>query len=545
MGRAPSPRMQTAPADPAWPLATHERLVAGLAGWLAAEGRPVDRIDTHISTLLLCGERVYKLRKPLRLGFLDFSTPELRRADCEAEARLNRRTAPELYLGVRAVVGSWDAPRLAPADGATPSGPVLDWALEMRRFDEADVLAHRATLPAGPDGLTPGHIDALAESLARFHLGLPPSPAPFGNSADVRRWMQASVQALRAAGLPPGEQQAVEAVADWVDAAGHRLAPLMDHRQAAGLVREGHGDLHLGNLVLLHGQPVAFDCIEFNDALRHIDVIADAAFPYMDLLAHGLPRLAWRFANAYVEATGDHGGVPLLRYYAVYRALVRAQVAALRTGRPGAPASTRAAADCVAHLRLAQALSRPDPPELWVLCGLSGSGKSTVARQVAEMRGAWRIRSDVERKRLFGLAPTERVAPDRVAKLYGPAATQQTYARLQDLANTLLDAGERVVVDAACLRRRERQALLDRARERQPPVAATLVWCDAPPAVLQQRLLRRAAAGTDPSDATPSVLQAQLGWFEPPQADEPALRVDTDRPADEVEAVCSAFAGGG
>lgn len=453
-------------------------------------------VHTHISTVLLAGDFAYKLKRPVRLPFLDFSTLERRHHFLQEELRLNRRTAPELYLDLLPITGHPHAPRL----GGT--GPAIEWALRMRRFGPGGDF--RAMAEAGT--LTPHHIDALADHLAAFHLALPPSaPSPGGS---LLRWASDSLDEVAASAQRPTTCTPAD-IAHLRELLLTRLAhpqPTDAERQRNGWVRECHGDLHLGNLVEWQGRVMAFDALEFDPALRHTDVMADLAFPFMDLLAHGLPGLAWRLVNRHAEHTGDFEGLCLLPALAAYRALVRAKVALLP---PGAPDTFPRCWD------LAHRLLVPQRPLLVLTTGLSGSGKSTLALMLAEQLGAVRLRSDVERKRLFGLAATARPAP--ALGLYTPDATMRTYNRLGALAQTLLRGGLSVVVDAACLRQHERATLHALAQACDATFA--LVTCDAPTPLLQARITARQAANHDASDATLAVLHMQQAVVEPVPAD--------------------------
>lgn len=494
-------------------LPQHRTLVAALQ---AALGADTVQIETHISTLLLAGEFAYKLRKPVALPFLDFTTLAARAHDCEEELRLNRRTAPRLYLDVRPVQGTLAQPRIGEHDEATGA---IDWLLRMRRFDNELLLDRLAARGA----LGEADVDALARRVADFHAALPASPAAYGDPVSVLAWARANFAAL-------GE--AVETdLHDWSEREFERIAPQLALRRAQGRVREGHGDLHLGNIVKLDGEPLPFDAIEFNPALRHGDTMSDAAFVFMDLWRHGLRALAWRFASAYAERGGDHEGLALLPFFAVYRALVRAQVAALRHD----------AAAVARDLRTARELTqlRRPRPLLLLTVGLSGSGKSTVALELLQALGAVRVRSDVERKRLAGLAATARPSAQQTAQLYSPAMTQRTYARLNALAATLLAAGLNVIVDAAALRRHERDAL--RALAEECGADFRLIECVAPEAVLRARIARRQAEDHDASDADQEVLSLQLRICEIPASEEAALRLDTDADPAVVRRRCLAL----
>lgn len=463
----------------------------------------MERHDTHISTVLLAGDWAYKLKKPVVLPFLDFSSVAARRHFCEEELRLNRRTAPDLYVDVRPLSRPLDEFLRDPpaALAASQAAAATDWVLRMRRFPLGALWAERAQ--AGR--LMPADADALAAHLAAFHAGLPPcTTAP---AHGLAHWVTASLEAIAHHPDRPVwlDDRRFAAVAEALHGLLQALGPWLDARRADGHVREGHGDLHLANIVQWQGRPVAFDAIEFDADLRCIDTMNDAAFAAMDLLAHGLPKLAWRFLGAYAEALGDQAGLVGWRLWVAYRALVRAQVALLSSAAPEV---------LVRYWRCAEAVLAPPEPRLVLTQGPSGSGKSTVAALArdalaAQGHGVVRLRSDVERKRLHGLAPTDRGG----AALYTPEATRRTYDHLQALAGTLLRAGLSVVVDAAFLRQAERDAMHRLAGE----VGARfdVLVCEADPARMAERLRTRQAEGHDPSDATPQVLAHQLDTAEP------------------------------
>jgi uncharacterized protein len=463
----------------------------------------VERIDTHISTVLLAGDYAYKIKKPVDLGFLDFSTLEKRRRSCVEEVRLNRRTAPTVYLDVVPILGPATAARIAVSSGETP----IEYAVRMRRFDPRLTLDHLAAR-----GLLESEvIDRLAERVATFHAGAAEAPPQFGTPQTVQRQAETNIRALRTHLNSAVDRARLDALAEWSESEWRAQSARMAARASSGCVRECHGDLHLANIVLLDGEPVPFDGIEFSDELRFIDIASDIAFTFMDLLDHGLARLAWRFLGAYLERTGDYDGLPLLRYYAVYRALVRAEVALIRLRQPHLTVHMRLRehASFEQYLGLAESLTRAGARIVVVMNGLSGSGKSTVALELAQQLAGVRIRSDVERKRLFGFAPQD----DTGHAVYSEAATARTYARMADLARAAVAAGVPVVVDAAFLRKVERDAF--RVLAAQLGARFALVACEAPHAVMRSRVVDRVAAGRDPSEATLDVLDRQLGWAEP------------------------------
>lgn len=461
-------------------------------------GAAIERIDTHISTVLLVGDDAYKLKKPVRLPFLDFSTLAQRHHFVAEELRLNQRTAPGLYLDVLPVL-----------DGSQ----TIDWVLHMRRFPTQDVLATLADTGA----LQARHIDALAAHVASFHQRLPALPPDWHPHQPLAAWMLESCDEIASHSARPASLTPARLIHLHIQLQQQlqQLAPWCEQRQRSGHVREGHGDLHLGNLVLWQGAVVAFDALEFNADLRCIDVMNDAAFAFMDLLARGQPALAWRFINAYIERTGDLDGLRGLPLFAAYRALVRAKVALLSGDAPAVVEHYWALAErCL--------IPPATPPQLLLTTGLSGSGKSTVAGLLVEALaergiGAVRLRSDVERKRLHGLAATDR--PADPATLYAPATTARTYTHLQQQAHALLQLGYWVVLDAACLRQRERAQLHTAAQQAQ--AGCVLVECVADPALLRARIVARQQQQNDASDATPEVLAAQLAHAEPIPPDWP------------------------
>jgi hypothetical protein len=494
-------------------LDEQRRLVRALAAALARGAEPVHHIETHISHVLLAGGHAYKIKKALANPFLDQSTLARRRAACAAELRLNRRLAPGLYLDVVPITGTHDAPSI---DG---DGPLLEVAVKMRAFDEDglwDRLAARGELGAAD-------IDELAAVLARFHAGTAVAgrDGPFGTPAQVRPLLLDSLRDLGAAPPGPTEAALLAALRTWESETFPRLAPLMAQRLADGRVREGHGDLHLGNVAREAGHCLVFDGVEFNDAFRWLDVMSEVAFMAMDLHAHARPALAHRFVDAYLQHSADYDGLRVFDYYRVHRALVRAKVARLRADQVGATAAAeRDAALAAVHdyLRLALRFAMPRRRALLVTHGLSGSGKTTLTQGLLEQIGALRIRADVERKRLAGLAPLQASHSAPGAGLYGAAMTEATYARLFDAARAVIEGGWSAILDATFLRRADRDTARRLAGELGVP--CVILHFDAAPAELRERVRRRAARASDASEADEAVLARQLQTQEPLAADE-------------------------
>jgi aminoglycoside phosphotransferase family enzyme/predicted kinase len=484
-------------------LARSARLVNALLERLQRDGQAPRLVQTHISWVLLAGEFAWKIKKPVRFGFLDFSTLAARRHFCHEELRLNRRTAPGLYLGVEPVRGDADAPHFG------GEGDDIEFAVKMQRLPEGALASEQLAQGAlGADDLV-----RFAQRLAAFHREAA-TPPPEAVHATPERIVAAALGPLSS--LPAGEPaaQGVD-LARWFEAQAPQLAPLWIARRAHSRIRECHGDLHLDNLVQLHGELMAFDGIEFDEGLRFIDVLSDTAFLVMDLQAHRRPDLAIAFLNAYLEVTGDYDGLPVLRFYMVYRAVVRAMVATMREAQGVHDAHSPPAA---AYLALALRLTRQWDPRLLITHGLPGSGKSHVSQRLAAACGAIRVRSDVERRRMLG------------SGRYAEVDSSAVYARLRAVAMSALEAGYPVVVDAACLQRGQRDALRAVAAAAKAPFA--ILDCTASDAVLRERVAARAAAGTDASEADTAVLDLLRVRRMPLQPDEleRTIRVDTEQP---------------
>lgn len=478
-------------------------------------------VETHISWILLTGARAYKLKKPLNLGFLDFRDLEARRYYCEEELRLNRRLAGSIYEAVVPITGTADAPVIA------GSGPVIEYALRMHQFDPdqtLDKLCDRHEL-------TGAQLDELACQIAEFHRSVPalPPDSPLGDLALLRQAMIDNFVTIEAYLDNPDDIEQAERLKAWSESKFDQQQPLLSKRVKDGMVRECHGDLHLGNVVWYQGAITVFDCIEFNESFRWIDTANDLAFLIMDLESRGHTGWAFRALNHYLEYHGDFEALPLMVMFKAYRAMVRAKVALLSPAENDLQREEQRRL-YQRYIALVERYAQGPEPWLAITTGYSASGKSHVGAKLAEHFGMIRLRSDVERKRLFALGPTERSDSVPGSGIYTLEATKATYARLGMLARDVLRAGYPVVVDSAALKREERESLTRVAQELG--LFSLLIVCEAPEAVLRERIRQRAFNRHEVSEATENILERQLSAAEPPTISESAhiIYVHTDQP---------------
>ncbi len=483
--------------------------------------KSIKLIETHISWVVLTGSFAYKIKKPVNFGFLDFSTLEKRRICCEQELHLNRRLAAAIYIDVVSITGTTDKPLIS------KKGDVLEYAVKMTEFPQSAQMDNM--LVAGK--LKLDYLDAIAHRVAAFHQGIPvaANESGYGNTDSVYQPVAENFEQISQHLKNNSFIDVLNKLEKWGDSEFEKLTSVFRQRKHNGFIRECHGDMHLRNLVWLDGKPLVFDCIEFNASLRWIDVISDIAFLVMDLQDRKQPQLANHFLNSYLEATGDYAGLSVLPFYLCYRAMVRAKVDAIRLEQaleqPGSTAAKETEhtfSEFRSYLELAATYTQADKPKLIIMRGMSASGKSTVAQQLVDATGAIRIRSDVERKRLFNMLEAD-ASTEINTGIYSVQASQQTYTKLLELAETIILSGYSAVVDAVFLDTAQRAPFYTLAKRLAVPYI--ILDVTAPVEVLRKRIVTRKQGV---SDADLSVLEHQLAHSQSLHADELSLVVSVN-----------------
>ena len=452
---------------------------------------PVERIDTHISAIFMVKDRVYKLKRSIRLPFLDFSTKELRHNYCLAEIEANRQAAPGLYLGVTPIIQKPDGGLALGGEGEA-----IDWVVTMRRFEQDALFDHLAE-----DGaLDEKDALALAEAASAFHQRATPD-SQWGGVTGMVETENGNAACFASLTPEPFDKDKTDALTQKTRAMIEKLGPLLERRREDGHVRICHGDLHLGNICKIEGRPVLFDAIEFNDNLSHIDVLYDLAFLLMDLLARSMPALANRVFNRYFELKDEIDGLPILPLFLSMRAAIRAHVLGETARSSGHPELIRPARD---YLDQALALLEPKPPVLLAVGGLSGSGKSRLGRNIAPFvgcaPGALIVRTDVMRKRIMGVAPEVRLPPEA----YRPDMTQETYRMMLEHCAKAIKCGHSAVADAVFARPEEREMVENLASSLGVPFVG--FWTETDRTTMEARVRSRK---NDASDATVAVVDQQ------------------------------------
>ncbi len=510
---------------------TNGSLPSALAGLLSPEAypHPADRIElveTHISWVLLAGDYAYKIKRPVRYSFIDLTAPERRRFFCEEELRLNRRFAPELYFRVCRIV----APNgKAIIESRDDSDRTIEYAVQMHRFPAVDELDNLI------DGrrVEPPELESFGRALAQIHARLPAASAAskWGRPAEIHAQIIRNLLDCAEAATVFGTRNDILALRGALEERLPASAVWMAARRANGRVRECHGDLHCRNIVRLRGRLVAFDCLEYEPAFRWIDVADEIAFLSSDLKARGRPLHAQAFRSGYLAESGDYHACRLLAIYEAHRALVRAKVAAL-SATPSSDAAQRQALsrEHGRLIELAAGALAPKAPRLLLMSGLSGSGKTWIARQLAERLCAVHIRSDVERKRRAGLRELAASHAQIGEGLYSSETSAALYEELARAEEDVLGGVISAIIDATFLRRAQRTRFVELAASRGVPLR--LIQCEAPEPVLRTRIAERGRTGRDASEADLKVLEWQMAHLEAlsPEEEIDTIRVNTARP---------------
>ncbi len=470
-------------------------------------------IETHSAWVLLTGPYAYKIKKPVNFGFLDFSTLEKRRHYCEEELRLNQRLAPELYIGLITITGNENTPQL------NHDSNVIEYAVKMVQFPQENQL-DKVLVSQG--GLSTQHIKKLAKQLAEFHQRIPytGSKTSFGSPQSINQPVKENFEQIRPLLTSQQDLSLLKALENWSNATYKKNTHHFQDRKINGHIRECHGDMHLANIALINNKIVFFDCLEFNKNLRWIDTISEISFLFMDFDNRNQKQLSNCLINTYLETCGDYQGMILFRFYLVYRAIVRAKVAILRATQSNITFDKKSAAkaQCRRYLALAQQYTEKHPTPIIITYGLSGSGKSTLSQLLLENYRAIRIRSDVERKRLFK------------HDLYSSNTSQKTYQHLVKQTRTIIEAGFPAIIDAAFLKQAQRKQFCLLAEQLNVPFI--ILHTNASTKQLKQWIDDRSKDPSNVSDADHNVLKQQLTHHEPlnKQEKQHTITVDTEHP---------------
>ena len=473
--------------------------------------KEVTVLQTHISWVFLTGEYAYKVKKPMDFGFLDFTTLERRKHFCEEEIRLNGRLT-DLYLEAVAITGTPEQPVL------NGSGDAIEYAVKMRQFNQDQLIDKLLK----QDQLTNDHIDEMADQIAAFHqqIAVSDETNPIGSAESVNAPVIQNFDQLDPLIEDAESRAQLSRLRSWSEQEYQRIENILEQRKQHGYIRECHGDMHLGNMALIDNHIAIFDGIEFNDEFRWIDVYSEIGFLYMDLYDRGAKAYAHRLLNRYLERSGDYAGLQVLRFYLVYRAMVRAKIASFRLMQPDLSDTEKAEVlqQYHSYTSLAESFTIPHKPAIYITHGVSGSGKTTISQQMLETMNLIRVRSDIERKRLFNLEAEADSESALDSGIYDTEATAKTYQRLAELAETITCAGHSVIVDATFLQKQDRELFKSLADKQQ--LDFYIVVADTDPSELEARLRQRQQQGDDASEANIDVLRKQLASRMPIEGDE-------------------------
>ncbi len=475
-------------------------------------------IETHLSWVILTGPFAYKIKRPVDFEFVDYTSLEKRYHYCQEEIRLNQFLAPQIYLGVVAITGTPDKPCI------NGDGPIIDYAVKMTEFNQAGLLNNLAK----ETGITEKMVITIADDMAKFHLQSATSheALPYATPENVQAPVQQNFDQILPLLTEQSDIDNINQIEAWAKNEYNRLHDIFAWRKKNGCVRECHGDIHLGNIVSIDNQPVIFDCIEFNEYFRWIDVMAELGFIAMDLENHGYPELSNAIVNRYLQRTGDYHGLNVLTFYQSYRAVVRAKITLFHLQQPNLTAIEieRLKKRYQSCIQLALNYTKKRSPWLMITFGVSCSGKSTVSHLISKQMNAIQLRSDIERKRIYGFAFDEQTSPELKEKIYSDKAHHRTYDRVAELADNAIQAGYPVIADATFSGTEFRQQFAALATKLNVPFV--ILHTHAPEGELKQWIVERQAQNKDPSEATLSVLENQLKHLTPLNTTEQKRTID-------------------
>ena len=469
-------------------------------------------LQTHISWVFLTGKYAYKVKKPVDFGFLNFTELEQRKFFCEEEIRLNSRLAKDIYLQTVAITGSEENPAL------NGSGEAVEFAVKMLQFDQSQLVNDLLSV----NKLTNQHIDDIAKQVADFHqsIEISDSSSNLGTAESVNAPVIQNFDQLEPLITDPQAREQLSRLRDWSTQEFKKIESILESRKASGFIKECHGDMHLGNMALIDNHVTIFDGIEFNDEFRWIDVMSEVAFLVMDLFDRKASAFAYRFLNSYLEHSGDYEGIQVLRFYLVYRAMVRAKIASFTLLTPDLSESEKIKTmqQFTSYTDLAEEFTQSNDLSLIITHGVSGSGKTTISQKALEKQGLIRIRSDVERKRMYDLKASENSKSAINSGIYSKDASLKTYQKLEKLAKLILKSGYSVIVDATFLNQADRNLFLELSKELS--VKFVIIDLVADKAILEKRIIQRSTDQNNASEADLSVLENQLKNMEALSSDE-------------------------
>jgi aminoglycoside phosphotransferase family enzyme/predicted kinase len=462
-------------------------------------------IETHISHVILTGEYAYKIKKPIKYDFLDYSTLDSRRTYCEKELAFNTRLATEVYLEV-VTINQLPNGKLK----INGEGPIVEYALKMREFQQSqlfDSLVNNGRL-------NEDHFDMIAERIARFyqHIESAAMETPYGTPEDILRKADDNFEQAKPFLISPEDLAQLEKLQTLTANVGRQLMPIFEKRKEEGFIKACHGDLHLSNIALLKDTPVIFDCIEFNEFYRWTDTMADVGFLMMDLYYRGYPHFANHFLNSYLTYYGDYEGLKILPFYIAYRAMVRGKIQLFETTNEHSRPAEELFANYRRYAGVAEHFLGREKPMLVIMHGVSGSGKTRIAHELSPLLHAVHIRADIERKRLFGLQPTDRVTGDQASELYSVESNERTYNQLALNARQAIDAGFSVIIDATFKFKAQREKFRQLAQDLNIPFV--VLHCTISKANAEAAIQSRLLENKDASDATVEVLSKQMEVLE-------------------------------